>query len=285
MKITVFSTALHVVELMAQGLAAGTVLLAIVLFYFREKSDGCKDTAHVIGNYHHIENNSEESHACEQEQIFGRAIQKDCLWEEIETLTELGDMAYKLNNITKSNRRIRFKAWHEAEPRSIMIFENEKKEMVGYLITLPMDNVNATGRSHYNGEVFEFDIDKKFITNKNTTLILSQGICIDARFAKNPKAVQIFLDCYCRHIAGFMPLDEKQIQETVIYAEPVSSYNNKLLKELGFLKSQTKSKAGRNLYELRFNEKEFESEYGYKAKWAIRKFIEERKAAGTLKSA
>ncbi len=170
------------------------------------------------------------------------------------SLAKMGEKAYSQNKIGISKRNERYRIWHQRQPKSFLIFEFNKTEKIGFICVLPMNVYNGIGTYHLEGIVPEFGISGNMIAKNESNLILLQGIWIDPAYASNTAIMKKFLECFYKHVAGFMCLNTALFEKTILYSEPISSTNNRFLRELGFIESNRISASGRKLFTIDFRD-------------------------------
>lgn len=267
---------LIIIEIAAQVLAVISIALFCLLYFFRYKVDGFRKMYKVIL----IDYNKMAPHRnCTGKSgisYYGRPIDKNNHFNEVEIVTELGHEAYIMGNTPKSKRFIRLNKWLKADDKCVVLFESEYNQVVGYLCTLGLDDsAGSKGDAHYIGDCEEFEIEEADVTNKPTRIILVQGMWLKTDFMND--AIEPFLECFYEQLARHMPLDDKLVQSTKIYVEPISYFNTKFFKELGFVETGRKSKSGNKLLELSFSENARENDKGYYTKQQIKFYLQIRR--------
>lgn len=266
---------LIIIEITAQALAVISIALFCLLYFFRYKVDGFRKMYKaVLTDYNRTSypncNGKSGIH------YYGRPIDKNNHFNEVETVAILGAQAYIMGNTAKSRRVIRLNKWLKADDKCVVLFESEYNEIVGYLCTLGLDDsAGSKGEAHYNGHCEEFEIEEDYVTNKNTRMILVQGIGLNSAFMND--AIEPFLECFYEQLARHMPMDDKLVQSTKIYVEPISYFNIKFFKELGFVETGRKSKSGNKLLELSFSENAVETDKGFYTKQRIKFYLQIRR--------
>ena len=262
--IETYNITYNIIECMSVALATLLLIIQIPLYFLNRKGDYFRLLLIYIKR---VVESKTELNNISQESTFSsvslncnlRPIEMDLLslFAAMYLLTELAEECYGLL-ISKSLRNRKFTEWVNKNPKCVMFFIVNKKEE-GYFFVIPLHDTN--GASHSKGKCLEFDITEDMITNEETNLILFQGLYIRPEVFY-PLIVRVYLAVFAKHIAGFLPLDNKCIAK--IYAEPVSPGNNKVFELLGLAKTNLLSAAGQYLYVLDFNNCETSTGYWFK---------------------
>jgi hypothetical protein len=244
-------------EFICHFYCAIVVMIYIFLWWLSHKSDSFSFMAKVLktswSEVHEKINSTNRNGNC---QYSFRLLNEMNYFNDLVTLTDMGSNAYGNFNSERHERLKKYTEWYKWRKDIFNLICDEHNNKIGFICVLPLNTEKGQGgRNHYDGLTSQFEINSEMIARGNSNLLFLQGIYLEPRFAYSIPALVTCLTCFYKKAAELMEIDDKRIDTTVIYAEPVTTQNSKLLKALGFSFYKKYSKNRTKLFEIRFQEK------------------------------
>lgn len=270
---------LDILSLCANFLSLMLFLLQVRQMYLKQMSDGYICLAQNVEIFNDVILEKYATPSDIEIEMKSRAIAPENSLKDLIEVTDISNDTYGESIVSIGKRRQIYIDWYNVSKEKkydtfCINFFNGEDASVHNLIPLK-DSV--VGKRHFDRKCHEYEIDEAMFETFNTikektkaNVLLLQTFAVRNKYASNPDVIYHSLMMLWRHIASMLS-DSKY---AFVYCVNTTYANEIILKSMGFKFYGNKTKHGRKILELRFDDTN-NDDLQYRARNIIDKIREE----------